>query len=325
MQTVSVVIPCFNGERYLARTLESLRSQRFRHWECIVVDDGSADDSTNVVATYAATDPRIRLFRQVNSGVSRARNVGYSACSNGTKYLLFLDADDCLEPEMLAILVDHLERHPNVSLVYSAFVCIDEHDQLLPAGDARNLPVVRYAPRPMGVRTLPPQVLETPFVSIFSLWAGLMPSNCLLRRSVYETTPGWDEGLGRPGEDTDVFLQMALRGDVHYLARPLVRYRRHAAQYTGNGIAPGQERNLYRKWAHMRGLTAQQHATLGHARWFREERLGPYLWLTFGTWHLRNGTRVEGIKCYLRALRHLGTSLRWARAPQSPATLRAAR
>ncbi len=316
MPTVSVIIPCFNAEPFVARTLQSLRDQRFEAWECVVVDDGSTDQSAQIAASYAAADPRIRLLRCPNGGVARARNAGYAACASESDYLLFLDADDCLKPEMLQVLVDYLERRPRVCLVYCTFICVDDRDQLLSPGDPRALEIVRYAPGTLGVRRLPADVPATPFVSIFALWAGLLPSNSLLRRSVYDQTPGWDEVMGRPGEDTDVFLQMSLRGEVHYLPRALVRYRRHPGQYSGAGIRPGQERSLYAKWAAGGALTRQHRATVDHARWFREERLGAYLWLKFGASHLRHGTPVEGLKCYARAARQLGMSLRWLRPPR---------
>src|SRR5437899_2196138 len=111
MPKVSVVVPCYNAQQYLARTLESVRSQTLHDWECIVVDDGSTDRSAAVVDAYVEDDARVRLLRQPNAGVSRARNAGYAASRPESEYLLFLDADDVLEARMLETLVGHLDRN----------------------------------------------------------------------------------------------------------------------------------------------------------------------------------------------------------------------
>src|SRR5207244_313495 len=115
-----------------------------------------------------------------------------------------------------------------------------------------------------------PDLPETPFASIFTGWAGLLPSNSLLRRSAYARTPGWDETFGQPAEDTDVFLLMALQGSVHYLSRPLLRYRRHATQNTSDRARlVAQDRKLYRKWARVQGSTPYEQELIRGAWRFR--------------------------------------------------------
>jgi len=308
MPRVSIVVPCHNAAPFIGRTLDSLRNQTLEDWECVVVDDGSSDDSAGVICEYAARDPRIRLLQAINGGVCRARNAGYGACSPDSACLLFLDADDCLEPDMLAVLAGHLDLHPNVSLAYSDFTCIDPDDRPIPPGDPRAFPVAatRYVPRRLGVGTIPVDEPDTPFVSVFSAWAGLLPSCSVLRRSVYADVPGWDEVLGQGGEDTDVFLHMGLRGAIHYVPRPLVRYRRHAAQDSGDrNKAEAQLRRLYAKWAHVQGLTASQQTVVDHARQFREARVLPHLWFMFGASHIKSGHIIEAARCYLRGIRQL--------------------
>jgi GT2 family glycosyltransferase len=318
MPKVSVLIPCYNAQHFVARTLGSLRSQSFVDWECIVVDDGSTDDSVSVVLSHVAQDARIALVRQPNGGVSRARNAGYAASSKDSTYLLFLDSDDSLEPNMLEVLVDYLDRHADVCLAYCEFACIGQADELIPPNDSRlpDFVPTRYVPSGLGFVRLPPEVAETPFTSIFCAWAGLMPSNSLLRRSVYASTPGWDESLGQPAEDTDLFLQMALRGSVHFVPRPLLRYRRHAQQSTADRVRLlEQDRKLFQKWAQIEGLTGRELATLLAARSFRETRLLPYFSLGFAASHLKRGHLVEGVKCFLRAARQFATSAWTLNAP----------
>jgi glycosyltransferase involved in cell wall biosynthesis len=87
--TVSIIIPCYNGELFLTEALDAALAQRYSHFEVIVVDDGSTDGSAAILASYGA---RIRVVRQANAGLSAARNAGILASTGD--YLAFLDADD---------------------------------------------------------------------------------------------------------------------------------------------------------------------------------------------------------------------------------------
>src|SRR4051794_17248957 len=110
--SITVVVPCFNACRFLPDTVESLLSQTLPDWEAVIVDDGSSDGSGDIAAELAAADERISFVVQPNGGVSKARLSGLARATPDTRYLLFLDADDVLEPSMLETLVGHLERTP---------------------------------------------------------------------------------------------------------------------------------------------------------------------------------------------------------------------
>ncbi len=101
---VSVITPAFKCEQTLTRTLDSLMTQTEASWESIVVDDGSPDGSLKVAEGFAHFDPRFRVLRQGNRGAGAARNVGIGAARG--QYVMFLDADDWLEPHALATLAD---------------------------------------------------------------------------------------------------------------------------------------------------------------------------------------------------------------------------
>lgn len=115
---VTIVIPCYNQAKYIQHTLDSVKSQTYRDWECIIVNDGSTDDSASVVQNYIQQDVRIRLVEQDNQGLSAARNTGIRN-ANG-KYIQFLDADDILLPDKLAKQVQELEQS-------KADVCVCHH------------------------------------------------------------------------------------------------------------------------------------------------------------------------------------------------------
>ena len=114
---VSVIVPTYNYAHLITETLECLQSQSFENWECIVVDDGSTDNTEAVVKSAAAGDPRIRYFKQENQKQAAARNLGLRQ-SKGS-YIQFLDSDDLLERRKLELHVAFLEQHPEIDIVYS--------------------------------------------------------------------------------------------------------------------------------------------------------------------------------------------------------------
>nr|WP_321984816.1 glycosyltransferase [uncultured Lichenicoccus sp.] len=119
--TVSIIVPCYNVRDYVGATLNSLLAQTHPHWNAIVIDDGSTDGTAELVRGYA--DPRIRLVRQANQGVSAARNHGVALA--GGESILFLDADDWLAPDALARMTAALAASL-AHAVYGAFCFVTE-------------------------------------------------------------------------------------------------------------------------------------------------------------------------------------------------------
>ena len=101
---VSIVMPAYNAEKYIGECIDSILSQTFTDWELIIVDDGSSDGTPLICRQYAGKDPRIKVIRQENRGVSGARNRGLENVSGG--YIAFVDADDYLPPESLSVRVE---------------------------------------------------------------------------------------------------------------------------------------------------------------------------------------------------------------------------
>ncbi|MGB8510006.1 MAG: glycosyltransferase family A protein [Pyrinomonadaceae bacterium] len=113
---VSVIMPTYNYGHFIAETLASLRAQTYEHWECFVVDDGSTDDTAEVVRRCAAGDARVHYVAQKNQRQAVAKNTGLAA-SRG-RYVQFLDADDLLERRKFERQVEYLEEHRDVDIVY---------------------------------------------------------------------------------------------------------------------------------------------------------------------------------------------------------------
>ncbi|MBO0357370.1 glycosyltransferase [Hymenobacter sp. BT186] len=121
MNLVSIIIPCYNYGWLLPETLDSVLTQTYPHWECIIIDDGSTDNSRAVGEEYQARDTRFRYIYQENKGMSAARNTGVAAAKG--QYIQFLDSDDLLVPRKLETQVLLLEAHPEVDIVYGDVRC----------------------------------------------------------------------------------------------------------------------------------------------------------------------------------------------------------
>ncbi|MFM7606381.1 MAG: glycosyltransferase family 2 protein [Prosthecobacter sp.] len=122
---VTVIIPCYNMEPYLAQTLDSVIRQTHQNLEILVVDDGSKDRTAEIAREHEKRDSRIKLLTQANKGASAARNLGLGHA--GGKYIAFTDGDDWWDPTKIEKHVKHLESDPSVGCSYSAtqFVTLD--------------------------------------------------------------------------------------------------------------------------------------------------------------------------------------------------------
>jgi len=233
---ISVVIPIYNAEDYLAEAIESVQRQTEERWECILVIDGSPDNSIDIARSYAEQDSRITVIEQENHGVSVARNTGAEHASPSTKYLFFLDADDILEPTALETMSAYLDEHPEVGLLGCQFQRIDAAGDKIEVSNPLKMNLehrTRWAPGFLGLpRDLPPDQKKTPFVTFFC-GTGQGPF-AMYRRAVFEKTQGWDPDLNGGHEDTDMFCQMALEAEVHYLSERLYRYRDHGGNKSKN-------------------------------------------------------------------------------------------
>ncbi|MBP3717793.1 MAG: glycosyltransferase [Paludibacteraceae bacterium] len=112
MPAVSVIVPIYNAERYLAQCIDSLLAQTYTDIELLLIDDGSKDHSGILCDQYAQQDPRVRVFHLTNGGVSKARNHGLSQAT-GT-YVTFADADDWMEPDTIQTYISHFENDVDV-------------------------------------------------------------------------------------------------------------------------------------------------------------------------------------------------------------------
>lgn len=127
-ELVSIITPCYNGEKYISETIDSVLGQTYPNFEMIVVDDGSKDNSARVVQKYQQKDKRIKLIKQNNAGSAAARNNGIRH-ANG-QYIALLDADDVWLPNFLEKQIHFMKKNSTVC-VFSSYDRIDENSQLI--------------------------------------------------------------------------------------------------------------------------------------------------------------------------------------------------
>jgi glycosyltransferase involved in cell wall biosynthesis len=139
---VTIVIASYNYAHFIGQTLDSVLAQTYPKWECIVVDDGSTDNTRAVVKAYTDADQRIHYIWQENQRLAAARNTGIAKSSG--EYFQFLDADDLIEPRKLECQVQVLERHPEIDIVYGdvRYLASDKSRQHLFTAAEVNIPNV---------------------------------------------------------------------------------------------------------------------------------------------------------------------------------------
>lgn len=196
---VSVVIPMYNVGKYIKESIKSVLEQTYHHFELILVDDGSTDNTLDVVNQF--DDTRIRLIHQVNRGLSGARNTGIDAARGG--YVALLDADDYWAKTKLERHIRHLNANPKVGISYCPSLFVSEEGALLGVGQFPKLRNVSkqhiFCRNPVGNGSSP--VIRR---SVFSEIAFFGQKRDKYRRMYF------DESL-KQSEDIELWTRIAIK------------------------------------------------------------------------------------------------------------------
>lgn len=205
MVTVSVLIPVYAASAFVSETIESLRAQSFRGWEAFLVDDGSPDDSVEVLRRHAERDSRLHVLEQANRGTQAARNLGLAR--SRAEWVALLDHDDLWLPNKLERQLELAASDPSADLIFSNYTRWDGAHDLAPAWDPGG-------PPPDG-DDLAQQVRHCQFGAL----------TVLIRRAALEAVGGFDPRFLRCG-DWDLWLRLIERG-VHTVgtSEVLARWR----------------------------------------------------------------------------------------------------
>ena len=289
MPEISVVVPAHNAQRYLAQTLESVCAQTFTAWELILVDDGSSDDTMVIVQQFAIRDERIVWRQQPHAGAAAARNTGLHAASQGAWAIMFLDADDLLEPDALATLSAALKAQPLAVGAHGQVRFIDSHGRPIRTGEAEAWASERRALIDGEIVDWP-AFLPTTLAVLVLLNRIRTPGSVLLRRDVVTSIGGFDPDVQAAiAEDYLLWLRMACRGDFIFVDRLVLSYRLHEQNASRNLRKTDVARwYVHRKLAHAEDVTEEQrHLIRQGLRYAR--LLGSRDWFTWSRRSLNKG------------------------------------
>ena len=275
MPKVSVVMPVYNGERFLRESLDSVFAQTFQDFEVLCVDDGSTDNSAAVFEQYGV---RIRVLRQKNAGQSAARNAGVILAKG--QYIAFLDQDDLWYPSKLMRQVAAIEADPRVVLVHCDFDRIDEKGRMVQER-AGTIERASALASPMG------QLIGE---------ALIFPSAMLIRREGFARSGGFHAEL-QGFEDFDLIARLKQQGEFVMVEERGMAYRLHGQGFTRAGglhIIRSRERFLRRMEGLYRGDRTKQAIV---------RRMLADCYSDWGIHEVRQGNKLEGRRKLIESLR----------------------
>jgi glycosyltransferase involved in cell wall biosynthesis len=201
---VSVYIACYNYPSYLEQAIDSVLFQSFGHWELILIDDGSTDQSAAILSMYALRHPdRVRLLaNEAHRGLRACANRAIEAARGD--YIMRLDADDFLDENALLVLSTYLDQHPDVALVFPNYVHVDENGEFLGLENRKKV----------GTEA---KLLDLPAHGACTM----------VRRRAIKMVGGYDEQYDAQ-DGHELWLKLLHRLPVANVSTPLFSYRRHA-------------------------------------------------------------------------------------------------
>ena len=202
---VSVLMPAFNAERFLARAVDSVLAQTHEDLELVVVDDGSRDRTHELLQELARKDPRVRVLHNAqNLGIVRTRNRAFAEADPKSAYFALMDADDVCLPERLALQLDFLQAQPDYALVGGNLILIDEAD------------------RDIGKRTYPASYEA--ICDVITRFNPIAQPTATVRRSAIDAVGMYDVRYPRC-QDYDLWMRIARRFKIANLDAFTLRYR----------------------------------------------------------------------------------------------------
>jgi glycosyltransferase involved in cell wall biosynthesis len=280
---VSVIIPAYNGQSYIAAAIESVLAQTYSDWELIVVDDGSQDRTAEVVRAYGND---VRYVYQENQDVAAARNRGVREARG--VWIAFLDQDDFFLPEKLALQVAMAVRNPNAAIVHGGWQIVDACVGVMSSVEPwQGLPVLD--------------------MEAWLLWKPVFLGAMLLRRDWLERVGGFDVQF-RQASDVDLVLRLVLMGsEAVWVRRAVVGYRQHDRNVSRNALEQVAECEVV-----LDGVFGRSAGLEGVRAIERQARYNNLVWSAWRLYHT---------ECYSEMSSYLEQSLRFTSACQTETIL----
>lgn len=227
---ISIIIPAYNAAEFILEAVSSIMRQDCTDYEIIIVDDGSTD-STRDVLNKLIDSKEIKYIHQVNSGPGAARNRGLEVATKD--YVCFLDADDALLPYSISKRVDFMDRHPEVSMVFTdLYRCRTKDDTSEIHLRADNF-LEKFAEAVIS-STPPEYVFDARYVSLaFKHNPSIKTPTVMVRRETFDKVGLFDCSL-RAAEDVDMWLRIARRMPIGFIDEPLTYWNNFRSSLTSD-------------------------------------------------------------------------------------------
>lgn len=268
MPKVSVNIPCFNGERYIRQTIESVLSQTFSDFELVIVDDGSTDDTSKIINSFS--DVRVRYFYKRNEGLASTRNFAFR--ESKSEFIALLDQDDIWLKDKLEKQLELFKRDKNVGIVFS---------------DAYILDNEKIREKTYLERCKPSRGFI--FENLLLDGSNFIPlPTVILHRKVFEQV-GIFNTRYRLAEEWELFLRVAQEFSFDYINEPLACYRLHEANFSRNkDIYVNETLEILNNWKNAKGDLFKQNSER-----FSKKQAGIYL--ESAVFYALNGKKSEAL------------------------------
>lgn len=224
---VSIITPAYNAAKFIGQTIDSVLAQTYTNWEMLIVDDGSIDNTKEIVSVYIEKDNRIKLFSHPgnkNMGVSAARNLAIE--NSKGDYIALLDSDDLWLPYKLEVQMEQFRENRSVGLVYSKAICIDECNYFLTDTNKYNFPSSLFS----GTAGICENILSN--VELMLKDTLYMPCLTVVFSRKVLGELRFKENLKYQIEDHFLFTLLAQRQPIFYYDAPLAYYRVHPQSYS---------------------------------------------------------------------------------------------
>ena len=247
-ERVGVVVAAYQARDLVADTMASLLAQTHRDWTCVVVDDGSTDDTAEAVRAAVGGDPRVRVLSQDNRGVSAARNLALAELPDDTDLVAFLDADDAWTPTALEVLVRALRARPDAVGAYGYAEYVDRTGRVMMPGAHREVQRVRRVLSGRRLVDLPESADAT--FDVLHVAGPIWPSAVGLHRLQAVRRAGSFDATFRNQGDWDLYVRMSRLGPWVVVPEVVAWYRRHTDNLTAD-----------------HGATSYHHDRVRHKTW----------------------------------------------------------
>lgn len=225
MPNVSIITPCYNASGHIHDTVNSVRSQTYKSWEHLLINDGSTDNTEKILADLALEGPGLSLFSQVNGGVASARNRGLSEIHKEAQYVLFLDHDDILDSEAIKTLVTQLEANPEAVAAYGLPYYFG-----MPPTANQTADITEWSRLRRGFTSN--KILDWPEkapINFDVLAVGnciSTPGQILIRRSALDAIGLFDVAAA-PSDDWDMWIRLSRKGNISFVDTCVTGWRQH--------------------------------------------------------------------------------------------------